>query len=171
MPDENQNPEVEEEHEEVAVCDECHQEQCICCRNCGLLECGCCPECGRYKCVCEQYYADFDEDGNITGFYVNTINDVIPQGAMPITTADWQMYSSDAGKYKLDGDTIREKTQQELDDEAAARPPREPSPLQILQEENALLSYQLMLEKSRNDNHDADIALLYHGMMLGGAGA
>src|SRR5690625_3359659 len=109
----------------------------------------------------QQYYVNFNETGNIIGFYIDTIHgDNIPESAIPISTEDWQVYSADASKYKLDGDTIRTKTQQELDDEAADLPPREPSKIEILETENADLWYEVMLEKSRNDSHDADIAQL-----------
>src|SRR5690625_1749346 len=77
-----------------------------------------------------QYYADFDESGNIAGFYVDTINDQIPESAIPISEEDWQTYIEASWKYRLGGDGIREKTKQELDDEAAARPPAPKTPLQ-----------------------------------------
>ncbi len=117
-----------------------------------------------------QYYADFDDSGNIAGFYVDEIHgNNIPESAIPIDEADWLTYSADAAKFKRDGDVIREKTAEELESERAARPPREPSRVEVLEAENATLWYQLMTEKSRNDNHDSDIAELYHTIMTGGA--
>ena len=68
-----------------------------------------------------KYYADFDEAGNITGFYVDQIHGTnIPETAIPITTEAWQTYSAAPHRYKLDGDTIREKTADELAAELAA---------------------------------------------------
>lgn len=37
-----------------------------------------------------------------------------------------------------------------------------------LNRENADLWYELMLEKSRNDNHDSDISDLWYEIMMGG---
>ena len=103
----------------------------------------------------EQYYVVFNDEGGIDGFYVNTIHgDDIPEAAIPISTEDWRTYSADASKYKLDDGVIRAKTQQELDDEEAARPPAPKTPLQKLEEADL-------------DNKEA-IASLYE-MLLGGA--
>lgn len=78
-----------------------------------------------------QYYVDFNKRGSITGFYVNEIHgENIPEAAIPITFEQWQTYSASANLYKLDGDTIRLKTQTELDAEAATLPPAPKSPEQ-----------------------------------------
>lgn len=75
-----------------------------------------------------QYYADFKENGDIAGFYVDEIHgSAIPALAIPITVEQWELYISDASKYRLDNGNIREKTQQELDDESSNQPPVEPS--------------------------------------------
>lgn len=83
-----------------------------------------------------QYYADFDESGNIAGFYVDEIHgDNIPETAIPITFDEWQTYLTNTSRYKLDGDIIREKTPEELAEEEANRPPappREPTETEIL---------------------------------------
>ena len=73
-----------------------------------------------------QFYVKFQADGNIAGFYNDKLHgENIPAGAVPITTEDWQTYINDTRLYKLDADgvTIRLKTQQELDEEAANQPP------------------------------------------------
>ena len=118
-----------------------------------------------------QYYVDFKPDGNIAGFYVDQIHgDNIPETAIPISIEDWQAYSAESWKYKLDGETIREKTTEELEEEQANIPKPPPSKVELLELENADLWYELMLEKSRNDNHDNDIADLWYEimMMMGG---
>lgn len=75
-----------------------------------------------------QYYADYDVDGNLSGFYVDEIHgENIPEKAIPITEEEWQACLSEPGKYKVDNGTIREKTQEELDEEAANIPPAPPS--------------------------------------------
>lgn len=82
-----------------------------------------------------QYYADFDETGNIVGFYVDDINKVIPETAIPITFDEWQTFLPDTSKWKLDGDSIREKTPEEIAEEETNRPPappREPTETEIL---------------------------------------
>lgn len=83
-----------------------------------------------------QYYAAFDETGNIAAFYVDEIHgDSIPDTAIPITIREWQTFLQETSKWKLDGDTIREKTQEEIDEEIANRPPsppREPTELEII---------------------------------------
>src|SRR5690625_344087 len=86
-----------------------------------------------------QYYADFDESGNIAGFFLNEIHgDNIPETAIPITDEEWQTYIEDSNKYKLDGDSIREKTQEELDAEEEARPKPPPSRIEMLEQENLM---------------------------------
>src|SRR5690625_3500094 len=150
MNEDNQKSENEKVEEEIELCPDC---------RCELEQCDCCPECETYLCECPppdpQYYIVFDSNGDVAGFYVDEIHgDDIPSDAIPISTEDWQTYSADASKYKLDGDVIRSKTQQELDDEAAARPPAPKTPLQKLEEADL-------------DNKEA-IASLYE-MLLGGA--
>lgn len=84
-----------------------------------------------------QYYADFDEMGNIVGFYVDEIHDEIPDTAVPIIYDEWQTYLTNTSKWKLDGDAIREKTQEEIAEAEANRPPsppREPTETEILGE-------------------------------------
>lgn len=61
------------------------------------------------------YFVDFNDAGNIAGFYVDEIHgDAIPKTAIPITEEEWQTYSAAPHRYKLDGETIREKTADEL---------------------------------------------------------
>jgi hypothetical protein len=75
-----------------------------------------------------QYYVAFDSAGNIAGFYVDTIHgDAIPETAIPITQEQWETYSAAPHLYKLDGDMIREKTTEEIEDELAQQPPLPPS--------------------------------------------
>ncbi|AIQ70354.1 hypothetical protein [Paenibacillus graminis] len=99
-----------------------------------------------------QYYVDFASDGNITGFYVDTIHgEDIPESALPIDTEDWHKLSQGAGRYKLDGHEIREKTAEELAGEQASAPPLPPSELEVLRKENALLKAQLSAQSERSD--------------------
>lgn len=75
-----------------------------------------------------QYYAGHDVELNRLAFYVDEIHgDNIPDTAIPITEEEWQTYAAETWKYKVDDGIIREKTQQELDEEAANRPPAPPS--------------------------------------------
>ena len=67
-----------------------------------------------------QYYVNIDENGSIAGFYVDTIHDAIPEGAIPITQEQWETYAAAPHRYKLDGEAIREKTADELAAELAA---------------------------------------------------
>jgi len=68
-----------------------------------------------------KYYADFDEAGNITGFYVDQIHGTnIPETAIPITQEQWETYAAAPHRYKLDSGVIREKTADELAAELAA---------------------------------------------------
>lgn len=67
-----------------------------------------------------QYYVVFDEAGNISGFYVDSIHTEIPGTAIPITVEQWQTYSAAPHRYKLDESEIREKTADELAAELAA---------------------------------------------------
>lgn len=100
-----------------------------------------------------QYYADFDETGNIVGFYVDDINKVIPETAIPITFDEWQTYLTNTSRYKLDGDTIREKTPEEIAEEEANRPPappREPTETEILGER--LFDAETELIQTRMEN-------------------
>ncbi|WP_337100928.1 hypothetical protein [Paenibacillus sp. YIM B09110] len=70
-----------------------------------------------------QYYADFNESGNIAAFYVDEIHrGNIPEAALPITFEEWQTFSANANAYKLDGETIREKTEQEIAEESTDLP-------------------------------------------------
>jgi len=108
----------------------------------------------------EQYYVEFDETGNISGFYVDTIHVDIPASAVPITQEQWETYSAAPHRYKLDGETIREKTQQEIDDEIAARPPVPKSRTELLEEENALLALELAQTQLRLDQAEQEQAAL-----------
>lgn len=75
-----------------------------------------------------QYYAHFDDIGNISGFYELTMHgDSIPDKAIPITEEEWQIYVSESWRYRINDGTIRGKNQQELDEEAANRTPAPPS--------------------------------------------
>jgi len=81
-----------------------------------------------------QYYVDFDQSGNIAGFYERSIHgDAIPETAIPITEDEWRTYVSAPQLYKLDGGMIREKTQEEIEDELAQQPPLPPSMEQRLE--------------------------------------
>lgn len=102
----------------------------------------------------KQYYVTADENGSITGFYLNTLHrDKIPNEAVPITEEEWEMSSGASSSFIFENGVIREKTQEELDDEIANLPPRKPTALEILQEADL-------------DNKEA-IATLYE-MILGG---
>lgn len=77
-----------------------------------------------------RYYANADANGNIIAFYNDEIWDVanIPVTAMEISYEQWQQYSANGGQdFKRDGIVIRQKTQAELDAEAARRPPVPPT--------------------------------------------
>ncbi|MEC0092924.1 hypothetical protein [Paenibacillus macquariensis] len=110
-----------------------------------------------------QYYADFNESGNITGFYVNTIHgENIPEAALPITIEEWQLYSSNSYLYKFDGEAIREKTPEEIAGEYV-----EPEPIpktedqlriELLEQENTLLTAQNQAISERADFIDEVIA-------------
>jgi len=120
-----------------------------------------------------QYFVDFKGDGNIAGFYIDEIHQNIPKSAVPITIEEWQEYSADASRYKLDGETIRAKTQEELDAEWAARPPAPPSELEIIGEQ--LVQRELEALELRTENQmlgqqivDLELRLL---ALEGGAGA
>jgi len=78
-----------------------------------------------------QYYVDFSDNGSIAGFYVDEVHDNIPPSALPITTEQWQEYVADSHLYKLDGETIRLKTVDELKAEQAAQPPIPKTPEQL----------------------------------------
>ncbi|WP_010271328.1 hypothetical protein [Paenibacillus senegalensis] len=119
-----------------------------------------------------QYYVDFDDTGNITGFYVDAIHSNIPKTAIPITETEWELYNENHKLFKLDGDRIREKTQQELDEEASSLPPSTPiqgERIETLETENADLWYDTMLKDARLSEHDNDIADLWYEIMTGGA--
>lgn len=99
-----------------------------------------------------QYYVDTDEFGSIVGFYVDTIHgENIPETAMTITIEEWQTYSADASLYKRDGETIRAKTQQELDDEAAARPVPPPHPMDVLGQQLVEKELQILDLQAQNN--------------------
>jgi len=74
-----------------------------------------------------QYYVVFDDQGNIEGFYDATLSAAIPEAAVPITPEQYEAYSAAPHRYKLDGDTIREKTPEEIEAERAQRPPAPPT--------------------------------------------
>jgi|SRR5690625_18672 len=150
MNEDNQKTENEKAEEEIELCPDCRYE---------LDQCDCCPDCDTYPCECPppdpQYYIVFDSNGDVAGFYVDEIHgDNIPETAIPISTEDWQTYSADASKYKLDDGVIRRKTEEEIEAEEEARPPAPKTPLQKLEEADL-------------DNKEA-IASLYE-MLLGGA--
>jgi len=108
-----------------------------------------------------KYYADFDEAGNITGFYVDDIHgDAIPETAIPITVEEWQTYAAASHLYKLDNGTIREKTPEEIEAERASRPPAPKSHVELLEEENALLAIELAQTQARLDQAEQEQAAL-----------
>lgn len=75
-----------------------------------------------------QYYVLFDGAGNVIAFYTSEINgENIPTEAKEITDSQWSEYIAASHLYKLDGELIRKKTQEEVDAETAAQPPRPPS--------------------------------------------
>lgn len=76
-----------------------------------------------------QYYVNFNVAGNIIGFYLESIHgDSIPKEAVPISEEEWRTYAANGGQsYKRAGGSIRQKTQAELDEEIASRPPVPPS--------------------------------------------
>jgi len=68
-----------------------------------------------------QYFVQIKEDGNIRTFYLDDIHgDAIPETAIPITAEQYEAYSAAPHRYKKDGETIREKTADELAAELAA---------------------------------------------------
>jgi len=68
-----------------------------------------------------RYYVDVNNDGCISGFYVDEIHGAaIPDTAIPITQEQWETYAAAPHRYKLDGEAIREKTADELAAELAA---------------------------------------------------
>ncbi|GIP35517.1 hypothetical protein [Paenibacillus sp. J2TS4] len=119
-----------------------------------------------------QYYADFDDFGNIVAFYVDEIHgDSIPDTAIPITYGEWQMYLTDTSRYKLDGDTIREKTQEEIDEEIANRPPsppRKPTETEILGEQLFDTQTELIQTKKENETLGRQLFDLQTDLMLKG---
>lgn len=119
-----------------------------------------------------QYYADFDESGNIAAFYVDDIHgNNIPKSAIPITYDEWQMYLTDSSRWKLDGDVIREKTQEEIDEEIANRtppPPREPTETEILGERLFDGETELIQTKTENEMLGKTLFELQTDLMLKG---
>ena len=107
-----------------------------------------------------QYYVDFDQSGNIAGFYVDTIHVDIPASAVPITVEQWQAYAAAPHRYKLDGETIREKTPEEIEAERASRPPGPKSRMELLEEENALLTLELAQTQIRLEQAEQEQAAL-----------
>ncbi|MEC0167849.1 hypothetical protein [Paenibacillus graminis] len=99
-----------------------------------------------------QYYVDFASDGNITGFYVDTIHgEDIPESALPIDTEDWHKLSQDAGQYKLDGNEIRKKTAEELAGEQASMPALPPPEIDRLGAELVLRELEALDLRSQNE--------------------
>lgn len=118
-----------------------------------------------------QYYVNCNESGNIIGFYVDEIHgEDIPETAIPIAVEEWQAYSANASLYKLDGVTIRVKTQGEIDDEIAALPPTEPTEIELLREENTMLQLALaeLAEAQEADKTDTQLALAELASLLDG---
>jgi hypothetical protein len=108
-----------------------------------------------------QYYVDFDQSGNIAGFYVDEIHgDAIPKTAIPITEEEWQAYAAAPHLYRLDGETIREKTPEEIEAERAQRPPAPKSQVEVLEEENALLALELAQTQLRLEQAEQEHAVL-----------
>ena len=109
----------------------------------------------------EHYYVEFDETGNIAGFYVDTIHgDAIPETAIPITVEQWQAYAAAPHLYRLDCETIREKTPEEIEAERAQRPPAPKSRMELLEEENALLAFELAQTRLRLEQAEQEQASL-----------
>lgn len=119
-----------------------------------------------------QYYVNFDDSGDIAGFYVDVIHgDKIPQMAVPITIEEWRQFSNDASKYKLDKNTIRLKTQEEIDEDRAARLPAPPSDadrIAQLEADNALLSRDLAEAHARLTATEKGQAALLLQLVQGG---
>lgn len=109
-----------------------------------------------------QYYADINQDGAIIGLYIDQIHSNIPETAVQISEEQWQKIASDSWRYKWDGTQIREKSEQELADERANQP-QPKSPIQILEDENALLALELALAQVRleqMEQEQADLLLM-----------
>jgi hypothetical protein len=108
-----------------------------------------------------QYYAALDPAGNIAGFYVDAIHgDNIPETAIPITAEQWQTYAAAPHLYKLDNGVIREKTPEEIEAERAQRTPAPKSRVELLEEENALLTLELAQTQLRLDQAEQEQAAL-----------
>lgn len=79
-----------------------------------------------------QYFVDINEPGDIVGCYLNEIHgDNIPATARSITVEEWRIYSVNAALYKMDGETIRKKTPEEIEAEYVEPTPDPPSPEQL----------------------------------------
>lgn len=58
----------------------------------------------------EQYYLNFDKEGNIIGYFVNTINKDIPTSAIKISTELWKVLINSNWKFKtgIDIESIKD---------------------------------------------------------------
>ncbi|HBS59417.1 MAG TPA: hypothetical protein DEA44_09135, partial [Firmicutes bacterium] len=52
------------------------------------------------------YYANYDNDGNIVGFYNPDIHKTIPSPSIPLTETQWQMCIDNPEEYKVDIGTL-----------------------------------------------------------------
>jgi hypothetical protein len=118
-----------------------------------------------------QYFVQIKEDGNIRTFYLDDIHgDAIPETAIPITAEQYEAYSAAPHRYKLDGETIREKTPEEIEAERASRPPGPKSRMELLEEENALPALehaqtQLRLEQAEQEQAALLLELVNKGVL------
>jgi len=119
------------------------------------------PEAGDSEPPKPRYFAAFDEDGNISGFFVDRIHgDNIPDTAREIEEEKWRTYAAAPRLYKRDGDAIREKTPEEIDAERAARPKPPKSRVELLEEESALLTLELARTQFRLEQAEREQAAL-----------
>ncbi|MGN7381424.1 MULTISPECIES: hypothetical protein [unclassified Paenibacillus] len=116
-------------------------------------------------------YVEFDDSGNIFTFYASDVYDEIPESAIPITFDQWQMFLTDTSRWKLDGNEIREKTQEEIDEEIANRPPpppRGPTETEILGERLFDDETELIQTKMENEMLGKTLFDLQTDLMLRG---
>ena len=107
------------------------------------------------------YFVDFNDAGNISGFYCDDIHgDAIPETAIPITEDEWRTYVAAPHRYKLDNGVIREKTPEEIEAERASRPPAPKSRIELLEEENALIALELAQTQARLEQAEQEQAAL-----------
>jgi hypothetical protein len=107
-----------------------------------------------------QYFALFDsQTGGIVTFFVDAIHgENIPSEAVPITVEEWQTYSAEPWTWKRDGDTVRLRTPEELEEERANQPPAPKTPDQEMNEQIATLLIDSAAKDVQIQQQDAIIA-------------